>query len=51
MRAIYHSVNQTDSMFDSKVIILPNESLKLPINSTVVDFLGASDKTIKRLSY
>ena len=49
MRAFYHSGNRIDSMPDSKVIIL-TKPLKSPINSMVVDFLGASDKTINLLS-
>ena len=41
--------SQVDSIFGLKGIILP-KTLKLPRNSTVLDFLGASDKTIKFLS-
>ena len=38
MRAFYDSLNQVDSIFSSKVNILPNNQKKLPRNSTALKF-------------
>ena len=50
MRTFYDGLNQIDNIFSSKVIILP-KLLKMPINSTALNFLGASDKATKLLGY
>ena len=51
MITFYHGINQVESIFSSKVITLPKQSLKLPRNSMSLNYLGASDKAIKLLSF
>ena len=47
MRAFYDGFNQVDSIFCFKTVIFTK---KIPINSTALSFLGASDKAIHSLS-
>ena len=49
IRAFCDSLNQVDSIFRSKVMI--KQPQKLPKNSTVLTFFGASDKVIEFLRW